>query len=175
MWYAVVCKDKQIEILSSLDLEALQTIVIFLCVCVFVCLLVLTVCVSARVSMKPFGKHQSFIWTCPADKHDFIITSQFPIKAYQKHMSSTCWLRSAMETFHFVLRMCGACVSAGGGVFIVQLTLAFFGLAAPYESNFRFVFILVFFFTVCMWWRDWKVAPVAKHFFFICKCVLHCQ
>lgn len=30
-------------------------------------------------------------------------------------------------------------MSAGGGVFIVQLTLAFFGLAAPYESNFRFV------------------------------------
>ncbi len=30
-------------------------------------------------------------------------------------------------------------MSAGGGVFIVQLSLAFFGLDAPYESNFRFV------------------------------------
>lgn len=42
-----------------------------------------------------------------------------------------------METFHFVLRMCGACANAG--VSIVQVTLAFFGLAAPYESNFGFV------------------------------------
>lgn len=69
--------------------------VLFLHQCVCACLPVcVCVCVSARVSLKAFGKHQSFIWTCPADKHDFIITSQLSINAYQKHMSSTCWLRS---------------------------------------------------------------------------------
>ncbi len=34
------------------------------------------------------------------------------------------------------------------GVFIVQLTLTFFGLAAPCESNFRFVLSCFSFFTI---------------------------
>lgn len=61
------------------------------------------------------------------------------------------------------------CASAGGGVFIVQVTLAFFGLAAPYESNFGFVLSWFSFSPFACGTATEKVAAEST---FVCKCVL---